>query len=117
MRYAMKTRRHSAASATGAGIRISPERSHLKNDHRRRNTRVRKVSGVAGASHVRSIDLNSSSVMACTPEGLQHSAQIVAGAVQSRFHGPDLFRDRIGRSFERQAFVLDQDQHFALKGR
>jgi hypothetical protein len=113
----MRIRRQSAANATGTGTRISPESSHRKENVRRRNTRARKVSGAGGAFHLRSIDLNSSSFMFRTPKRFQHAPQIVARTVQSCLHSSDLAGNRMGRFFESQPFILNQDQYLSLQRR
>src|SRR5262249_8976815 len=47
----------------------------------------------------------------------QHAAQVLARPVQSRFHGADLGIDGAGNLFERQLFVLEQEERLSLERR
>jgi hypothetical protein len=50
--------------------------------------------------------------MYCTPERLEGAPQIIAGAMQTRFHDTHIRRNRSGGFVKRCAFVLHQNQHF-----
>src|SRR5687768_11071443 len=100
-------RTQSAASATGTGMRISPESSQVHDGRRSRNTRARRLNGAGGACQVRSIDFSSSSVMICTPQRLEYAAKVVACAMQARFNATDIDAACLGRFLQRHSFILD----------